>query len=280
MKIARVVFDDRVFLGRVDDDGVALLVEESGRPGADAFREAIAADVDFSGGFETVPTAEYRLLAPIVNPSKFLCIGLNYLEHGAEQDVEVPEKPLIFAKTINTIVGPHDAVRFRGSLTSQVDYEAELGVVIGRRLSRASRAEATNAVFGYTVINDVSARDAQFEDGQWTRGKSFDTFGPVGPWIITSDDIPDPQSLRISCRVSKETLQDSNTALMMRGVIDIIVYISQFITLEPGDLIATGTPGGVGFARTPPRYLQDGDVLETTIAKIGNLTNSIQVLDD
>lgn len=205
---------------------------------------------------------------------------MNYREHGVEQNVEVPDKPLIFAKTINAIAGPDELVCYSTVATSQVDYEVELGVVIGRRVSRATPDEAESAVFGYTVVNDISARDAQANDGQWTRGKSFDTFGPVGPWIVTCDDIPDPQSLSISCRVNGETLQDSNTKLMMRGVFDIVAYISQFITLEPGDLIATGTPGGAGFARTPPRYLQDGDVVEATVGRVGTLKNTIQVRDD
>lgn len=280
MRIARVDHNDRIFLARVENEMAVLLVQESHHPAADALREAIAAGIDLSGGFRTVPIGECRLLAPVACPSKFLCIGVNYREHGVEQNVEVPDKPLIFAKTINAIAGPDELVCYSTVATSQVDYEVELGVVIGRRVSRATPDEAESAVFGYTVVNDISARDAQANDGQWTRGKSFDTFGPVGPWIVTCDDIPDPQSLSISCRVNGETLQDSNTKLMMRGVFDIVAYISQFITLEPGDLIATGTPGGAGFARTPPRYLQDGDVVEATVGRVGTLKNTIQVRDD
>lgn len=206
-------------------------------------------------------------------PSKVLAIGLNYADHAGEQSVEPPKSPLIFVKTNNSICGDGDPITWAGADSSQVDYEAELAVVIGRRARRVTEADALNYVFGYTCCNDVSARDAQFGDKQWVRGKSFDTFCPLGPYIVTADEIPDPQTLAIRCRVNGETLQDANTSQMIFGVAELIAYCSRFMTLEVGDIIATGTPSGVGFARNPPIFLQHGDVCEIEIERIGVLTN-------
>ena len=213
----------------------------------------------------------------IAPPSKVLAIGLNYRDHAGEQNVEPPPAPLIFVKTNNSICYDGDPIRWAGADSSQVDYEAELAVIIGTRARRVSEADALNYVFGYTCCNDVSARDAQFGDKQWVRGKSFDTFCPLGPAIVTADEIPDPQALAIKCRVNGETLQDANTSQMIFGVATLISYCSRFMTLEVGDMIATGTPSGVGFARTPPIYLKDGDVCEIDIEKIGVLTNPVVV---
>ncbi|MEY2470602.1 MAG: hypothetical protein QOF21_3300 [Actinomycetota bacterium] len=206
-------------------------------------------------------------------PSKVLAIGLNYADHARESGMTPPANPLIFVKTNNSICRDGDPIVWAGADSSQVDYEAELAVVIGRRARRVSEADALSYVFGYTCCNDVSARDAQFGDQQWVRGKSFDTFCPLGPDIVTADEIPDPQNLRIACRVNGETLQDSNTSEMIFGVAELISYCSRFMTLEPGDIIATGTPFGVGFSRNPPIFLGDGDVCEIEIEKIGVLTN-------
>jgi 2-keto-4-pentenoate hydratase/2-oxohepta-3-ene-1,7-dioic acid hydratase in catechol pathway len=209
----------------------------------------------------------------IAPPSKVLAIGLNYADHAGEQNVEAPKAPLIFVKTNNSICFDGDTIRWAGADSSQVDYEAELAVIIGTKARRVSEADALNYVFGYTCCNDVSARDAQFGDKQWVRGKSFDTFCPLGPHIVTADEIPDPQTLAIKCRVNGETLQDANTSQMIFGVAQLIAYCSRFMTLEVGDIIATGTPSGVGFARTPPIFLKDGDLCEIDIEKIGVLTN-------
>ena len=216
-------------------------------------------------------------LTEIAPPSKVLAIGLNYADHAAESGIVPPANPLIFVKTNNSICGDGDVIRWAGADSSQVDYEAELAVVIGRRARRVTEADALDYVFGYTCCNDVSARDAQFGDQQWVRGKSFDTFCPLGPWIVTADEIPDPQTLAISCRVNGETLQDSSTAFMIFGVAQLVAYCSRFMTLEVGDIIATGTPPGVGFSRKPPIYLGDGDVCEVEIERIGVLTNSVVV---
>ena len=213
----------------------------------------------------------------IAPPSKVLAIGLNYADHAGEQAVEPPKSPLIFVKTNNSICFDGDPITWCAEDSSQVDYEAELAVVIGTKARRVSEAAALNYVFGYTCCNDVSARDAQFGDKQWVRGKSFDTFCPLGPYIVTADEISDPQTLAIKCRVNGETLQDANTSQMIFGVAQLIAYCSRFMTLEVGDIIATGTPSGVGFARTPPIYLKDGDVCEIDIEKIGVLTNPVVV---
>lgn len=215
-----------------------------------------------------------ELLAPVTRPGKIIGIGRNYRDHAAEEGVEPPGAPLIFAKWPTTIVGPSAEVRWDPALTTQVDYEAELGVVIGRTARRVSEAEALEYVLGYTCLNDVSARDLQFGDGQWVRGKSLDSFCPIGPAIVTTDEIPDPQRLRLSCTVSGERLQDATTADMYFGVAQIVSYCSRAFTLEPGDIIATGTPSGVGAFRKPPRYLTDGDVVVVEIEGIGRLENT------
>jgi 2-keto-4-pentenoate hydratase/2-oxohepta-3-ene-1,7-dioic acid hydratase in catechol pathway len=211
---------------------------------------------------------------PAEKPRNIICVGLNYRRHAEESGVPIPPNPILFAKFSNSIIGPDDEIKLP-SFTSQVDYEAELGVVIGKRASGVSVADALDYVLGYTCVNDVSARDVQFADSQWVRGKAFDTFCPWGPHIATTDEITDPQKLGIRCRVNGETLQDSNTADMIFGVAEIVSFISQAITLEPGDLIATGTPEGVGFARTPPIYLKPGDVVEIEIDGIGTLSNPV-----
>ena len=225
-------------------------------------------------GADWRPLREVRLLTPIASPSKIVAIGLNYADHAEEGGVPTPKAPLIFAKFPSTIVGPGDDVVWDRGLTDQVDYEAELGVVIGRTARNVSEADALDHVFGYTCINDVSARDLQFGDGQWIRGKGLDTFCPVGPWIVTADEIPDPQSLRIECIVNGDALQSSTTANMFFGVRTIIAHCSRAFTLLPGDLIATGTPAGVGVYKKPPRLLRDGDEMVIRIEGIGDLRNT------
>jgi 2-keto-4-pentenoate hydratase/2-oxohepta-3-ene-1,7-dioic acid hydratase in catechol pathway len=220
------------------------------------------------------------LLAPVPRPGKIVGIGRNYRDHAAEEGVEPPAAPLIFGKWPTTIVGPGAEVRWNPALTTQVDYEAELGVVIGRLARRVNESEALDYVLGYTCLNDISARDLQFGDGQWVRGKSLDTFCPIGPAIVTTDEIPDPQRLRLSCTVSGERLQDATTADMYFGVAEIVSYCSQAFTLEPGDVIATGTPSGVGAFRKPPRYLTDGDIVVVEIEGIGRLENTCRFETD
>ena len=212
-------------------------------------------------------------MLPIERPGKIVCVGLNYRDHAEEQGVELPAAPLLFAKWPNALIGPGDPIVIPPAVT-KCDYEAELGVVLGTRVSRVSKENALEAVRGYVCANDVSARDLQFGDGQWTRGKSVDTFCPVGP-LVPAADIPDPHDLRIRAIVSGEVLQDSTTANLIFGVDDIISYASQTLTFEPGDLILTGTPAGVGVFRDPQRLLLPGDEVTIEIERVGSLTNPV-----
>lgn len=206
-------------------------------------------------------------------PGKLLCVGLNYADHALEADLDLPTAPLCFAKWTTTLIGPGDAIRIP-KLSSQIDYEAELAVIIGSTALNVSVADALDHVAGYACFNDVSARDIQMGDGQWTRGKSFDTFGPLG--IVTpASAVDDPQSLGIRCLVNGLLVQDSTTANMVFPVAELIAYFSQDTVLEPGDVIATGTPAGVGVARTPALFLSDGDVVTVEIDGLESLSNPV-----
>jgi 2-keto-4-pentenoate hydratase/2-oxohepta-3-ene-1,7-dioic acid hydratase in catechol pathway len=211
----------------------------------------------------------------IARPGKIVCVGLNYLDHAQEGGMELPKAPLLFSKWPNTLIGDGDAIVLPPEAT-EVDYEAELGVVIGTTAKRVGEADALDHVEGYICLNDVSARDMQFGDGQWTRGKSLDTFCPVGPRLVPRDEIADPQQLGIRCILNGETMQDSSTAQMIFSVAEIIAYVSKVITLEPGDLIATGTPAGVGVFKDPKVLLEDGDEVSIEIDGLGTLTNPVQ----
>lgn len=211
---------------------------------------------------------------PAVYPSKILAIGRNYVDHAIEGGAAPPEAPLLFNKLTNSL-SAHNAPIVLPPISSKVDYEAELAVVIGQRAKRVSEAEALDYVFGYTLINDVSARDLQFGDGQWTRGKGLDTFAPLGPFITTRDEIKDVQALKIEGRLNGEVMQSSNTSKMIFKVAYLVSYLSQGITLEPGDVIATGTPDGVGVFRKPPVLLKAGDVFEVEIEGLGTLRNPV-----
>jgi 5-carboxymethyl-2-hydroxymuconate isomerase len=210
----------------------------------------------------------------IERPGKIVCVGLNYRDHAAEQGVPLPEKPLLFAKWPNTLIGDGEPIVIPPEVT-QADWEAELGVVIGSRVSRVSVENALEAVRGYVVVNDVSARDLQFGDGQWTRGKSVDTFCPVGD-LVPASQVGDPQALAVRSYVNGELMQDGNTADMVFSVADVIAYVTRTATLEPGDLIATGTPAGVGVWQKPPRFLQGGDEVRIEVEKIGSITNPVR----
>jgi 2-keto-4-pentenoate hydratase/2-oxohepta-3-ene-1,7-dioic acid hydratase in catechol pathway len=242
--------------------------------GADGLRSladaAVAADIPRTG----LPVAEADLMAPLPRPGKIIAIGRNYKEHAAEEGVEPPTAPLIFSKWPSCVIGPGEDIRWDPALTQQVDYEAELAVVIGRAARRVTPEAALEHVFGYTCLNDVSARDLQFGDGQWARGKSLETFAPMGPVIVTADEIPDPQRLPIRCIVDGEVMQESNTSQMYFSVADIISYCSQSFTLEPGDVISTGTPSGVGVFADPPHFLGDGARIVVEIEGIGALENT------
>jgi 2-keto-4-pentenoate hydratase/2-oxohepta-3-ene-1,7-dioic acid hydratase in catechol pathway len=217
---------------------------------------------------------DVRLLAPVPRPGKLVCIGLNYRDHAAESKGEIPASPITFSKYATAIQHPGAPIVLPSG-SSKVDYEAELAVVIGRRGKHVPRERAYEHVLGYTNLNDVSARDFQFGDRQWQRGKSCDTFAPMGPSIVTADEVPDPHALRIQLRLNGQTMQDSSTAGMIFKVDELVAFISETVTLEPGDVIATGTPAGVGFARTPSVYLKPGDVVEVEIERLGVLSNPV-----
>jgi 2-keto-4-pentenoate hydratase/2-oxohepta-3-ene-1,7-dioic acid hydratase in catechol pathway len=211
----------------------------------------------------------------ITRPGKIVCVGLNYRDHAEEGGLDLPKAPLLFAKWPNTLIGDGEPIVVPPEAT-QVDYEAELGVVIGSTARRVSEAAALDHVEGYICLNDVTARDIQFGDGQWTRGKSLDTFCPVGPRLVPREEIEDPQKLAIRCILNGETMQDSPTDQMIFSVAEIIAYVSQIITLEAGDLIATGTPAGVGVFKDPKVLLEDGDEVSIEIDGLGTLTNPVQ----
>jgi 2-keto-4-pentenoate hydratase/2-oxohepta-3-ene-1,7-dioic acid hydratase in catechol pathway len=221
-----------------------------------------------------IPLSEVKYGPPVPLPPKVLCIGQNYVDHCKEQGVPLPEIPELFCKFGTSIIGSGDPIVLHKA-TTQVDYEVELAIVIGKAARNVPKEKAYEHVFGYTIMHDVSARDLQFKSKQWIRGKSPDTFGPTGPWLVTRDEVPDPHDLAIRTWVNGELRQDSNTSNLVFNVPALIEFLSQTITLEPGDLIATGTPPGVGCFRKPPVYLKAGDVVKMEITGLGTLENPL-----
>jgi 2-keto-4-pentenoate hydratase/2-oxohepta-3-ene-1,7-dioic acid hydratase in catechol pathway len=222
---------------------------------------------------ERYPLTDITLNAP-VQPSKIIAIGKNYADHAKETGGSVPTAPIIFAKFPSTIIAAGQTITWSKAITNEVDWEGELAVVIGKRARHVSEADALQYVFGYTIANDVTARDLQLRtDAQWTRGKSLDSFCPLGPWIITADDIADPHALGIKTEVNGQVRQDGNTKDFIFNIPTLISYCSRMFTLEPGDLLLTGTPAGVGEGMTPKTFLQDGDTVTISIEGIGSLTN-------
>ena len=262
-------------LGRSPEDMIELLGL------GERYRKALGVVVASAGALGKkgpkgllTPLRSAKLRAPIAHPQKITCVGLNYADHAREGGVEPPAAPIFFLKSHNTICGPGDAIKLPPN-SEKVDYEAELAVVIGKRGRGIAESDAQKYIAGYTILQDVSARDMQFSDNQWYRGKSCDTFAPTGPWIVTPDEIPDPHCLRISLTLNGATLQDSNTSNLIFKVPFLISYLSQSITWEVGDLISTGTPPGVGFARKPPVFMKAGDTVSVTVEGIGTLTNPV-----
>ena len=227
-----------------------------------------------SGQLPLIDIGDVKIEAPVPRPGKIICIGLNYRNHAEESGMAIPESPIIFSKFSSCTIASGEAIKLP-SASTQVDYEAELAFVIGRTASNVSAANAMEYVFGYTNFNDVSARDLQFADGQWQRGKSCDTFAPMGEYVATPDEIGDPHGLRIQFRLNGETLQDSTTSELIFKIPELIEFLSASITLEPGDVIATGTPPGVGFARKPPIFMKPGDIAEVEIEGLGILSNPV-----
>lgn len=217
-----------------------------------------------------------RIGLPLANPSKIICIGLNYADHCRETSTPIPEFPVMFTKFTTSMLPHGGEISWLPETTQAVDYEAELAVIIGKKATNIPEGEAMGYVAGYTIANDVSARDAQFADGQWVRGKSFDTFCPIGPFVVTTDSMPDPHALDIQCRVNGVTLQDSNTSELIFKIPFLIAYISSAITLLPGDIILTGTPYGTGYFRDPQVLLKSGDTVEVAVEGIGILINTVK----
>lgn len=270
MRFCSVRSPDTTAVGVVDDGAVRTVV-----PPARELRELL--DVVMDGGapeLDGEPIHSPRLGPPLV-PGKLVAIGLNYKDHADESGAAPPELPLVFAKFPSSVTGPSDPIVIDPELTERVDWEVELAVVVGRRMRDVPVEDALDYVFGYTVANDVSARDVQFGDGQWTRGKSFDSFCPLGPVVVTPDELPSVEDLRLTTRVNGELVQDDSTASMIFNVAELLAFCSRSFTLDPGDVLLSGTPPGCGEFMDPPRSLAPGDVVEVAVDGIGTMSNPV-----
>jgi 2-keto-4-pentenoate hydratase/2-oxohepta-3-ene-1,7-dioic acid hydratase in catechol pathway len=281
MKLCTFAHEKNTRIGVVADAGVVDLAAAAPElpremsallaAGPDALRRAASAAANARG---RLPLASLTLCAPILRPPKFLAIGLNYADHVAEAGLETPKLPIVFNKQSTCVTGPRDPVHMP-RVSQALDYEGELGLVIGRRCRHVPRARAHEAIAGYLIVNDVSVRDWQLRVPTWTMGKSFDTHGPIGPWITTADEVGDPHGLRLRTWVNDELRQDSNTKHLIFDCFALVEHLSTGFTLEPGDVVATGTPGGVGMAMKPPRLLKVGDRVRIEIEGLGELDNEI-----
>ncbi len=281
MRLARVRIGTDVVAVIIDDTDICHILASSGSvdPLLVLLQDArglvkAARSVQTDGSLQL---NEAALVSPLHRPGKIIGVGLNYLDHTAETGMAAPTRPLTFAKYPSSLTGPYDEILVPRHQTSQVDYEGELAVVIGKACPPDGSATLEN-VAALTVANDVSARDVQFSDQQWTRGKSFDTFTPLGPWLVTTDVIPDPQRLHIWTSVNGERTQDDNTSSMVFDISAILAHVSAGTSLEPGDIVLTGTPSGAGAFREPPRFLGDGDVVEIGVEGVGLLRNYVRFL--
>jgi 2-keto-4-pentenoate hydratase/2-oxohepta-3-ene-1,7-dioic acid hydratase in catechol pathway len=256
-----------------EDDSVLTGVFDSETPD---ISRVIKGDI-FTDLEVTERREKIKKILPPLTPVNILCLGLNYKDHAAETNIKEPESPVLFIKGTNSVVGPASPILIPRVGPNEVDYEAELAVIIGKKVKNLSPEDAKDSIFGYTCANDVSARDWQIfkQKRQWARGKSFDTFCPIGPYIVTADEIEDPDNLSIRAILNDEVLQDSNTSNMIFDVAAIISDLSQSMTLYPGTLVLTGTPEGVGFTRVPPVFLKDGDIITIEIEGIGRLVNPV-----
>ncbi|MFZ0450558.1 MAG: fumarylacetoacetate hydrolase family protein [Desulfatiglandaceae bacterium] len=275
MKIAQFIHESRIKVGLVQEDNLLPLVYEGTM--ADLVRTGVPS------GLETgppLPLAEVRWAPAVSRPGKIIAVGLNYLDHAKESKGEIPEVPLVFAKFSSSLIGHKEDIIWDEDTSQKVDFEAELAVIIGKKIRNCPEKEALGAVFGYTCANDVSARDLQFGDGQWVRGKSLDTFCPLGPWIVPREAIPDPQDLAIRCWLNGRLMQDSRTSSMIFGISELISFMSRHFTLFPGDVILSGTPHGVGAFREPSVYLKNGDEVVVEIEAVGRLVNRCRISRD
>jgi 2-keto-4-pentenoate hydratase/2-oxohepta-3-ene-1,7-dioic acid hydratase in catechol pathway len=267
MKIAQFYHNQRLCLGVMEDNSLRQIDFQGDM-------------IDFIKGLhryksigKPIPLDRIHFAPALSNPSKIIGIGLNYMDHIRESKGKVPEIPLVFAKFSNSLIGHNDQIKWNTRLTNKVDFEAELAVIIGKKIDQCPESKALDIIFGYTCANDVSARDLQFGDGQWVRGKTLDTFCPLGPWIVTPDEIADPHSLNIKSKLNGHIMQDSNTSQMIFKLPQLISFLSKNFTLNPGDVILTGTPHGVGTFRNPSVYMKDGDEIVVEIERIGLLRN-------
>ncbi len=262
--------DKAISLKKLGFDGMMIDLIKLNQSDFNALKNKISESEAESGTVD-----EQTLATPLKNPPKIVAIGLNYVDHAAESQMDVPGEPLVFTKFPSSIISGTDSIEIPAGLTEQVDFEVELGIIIGKKAKNVSKDEALSHVFGYTIVNDISARDLQFNDKQWVRGKSLDTFCPLGPVIVTPDEISGPQSLDLGCSINGKTLQEANTRDMVFGIADLVSRLSHSFTLEAGDVIASGTPPGVGFSRKPPIFLEPGDTVKTWVEGIGELNNPV-----
>jgi len=274
MKIAQVSHNGNVIVGVIEGEYVYLV------EGVSCMEDVIFIYPKIKVSNSSLSLDSVNWLPVVSRPSKIIAIGLNYKDHIDESKGKLPKNPIVFAKYPNSLLGHKEFITWDKRLTNKVDYEAELAVIVGKTGKFIKKDEAGSYIFGYTCANDVSARDLQFSDGQWTRGKSLDTFCPLGPFIVTKDEISDPQSLQIKALLNGNVMQDSNTSMMIFSVYEIISFISHYMTLYLGDVILTGTPSGVGAFREPSIYLKDGDEITVSISSIGELVNYCRVMGD
>ncbi len=268
MKIAQFYYKNRVCLGVIEANGIAVIDFDGDM--VDFIKRGEPPEISS----KTISLEEVKWAAPVSRPSKIIGLGLNYKDHAEESKGKIPEVPLIFAKFPNSLNAHNEPIIWDVNLTRKVDFEVELAVIIGEKVRDCPESEAMKAIFGYTCANDVSARDLQFGDGQWVRGKSLDTFCPLGPWIVTADELPDPHSLKVRCWLNGRLMQDSHTSLMIFRIPSVVSFLSHNFTLLPGDVILTGTPAGVGVFRDPSIYMKDGDEVAVEVERVGRLVNT------
>jgi len=267
MKIAQFYSNQRLCLGEIENNALREIDFQG------EMIDFIKSIPSYQPIGETIPLEEVRFAPAVTNPSKIIGIGLNYMDHIRESNGEVPKTPLVFAKFPNSLIAHNEQITWDPGLTNQVDFEAELAVIIGKTIHTCPENKVMESIFGYTCANDVSARDLQFGDGQWVRGKTLDTFCPLGPWIVSPDEIPEPHSLHIKSWLNGQIMQDSNTSSMIFKLPQLISFLSKNFTLIPGDVILTGTPHGVGTFQNPSVYMKDGDEIVVEIEKVGLLRN-------
>jgi 2-keto-4-pentenoate hydratase/2-oxohepta-3-ene-1,7-dioic acid hydratase in catechol pathway len=278
VRLAVVVDDRAVFLDEILDDAPATLQELIGRGDDELARVTAYVGNAASSGVDPVPLSDLEHASAVLEPPVVIAVGLNYSAHSSELNLKTDQAPTLFTLWPNSLAGHDHTTSWPRELSEQVDYEAELGVIIGRAARNVSEEDALDYVWGYTVVNDITARNIQYSETQWTRCKSFDGFTPTGPVAVTKDEVPDPQDLHVKTVLDGRVLQDSSTALMVRSVARLIAHISGSTTLLPGTLISTGSPGGAGYSRDPQVFLQDGSTVTVSIDGIGELTTHCRMV--